>query len=299
MFAAGLAVVPSGFALYFLAIGHLRALIDAAVLSAIARANVGYVPWSEAMSLLLTGVLPALPVMALAGIAWVERRRMRAHPAYPPLRFIAAWTAAALLAILATKAMFAVYFLPLLQPLCLAAGVFAEHVLGRASSPARRWAWRVAVLGTASLYLGWACAHFFLAGGEGLEAAEAAAAAMQRAGKRDGDRLLVVDRDLSVYLSANADPPGSVFHPQHLLCPFPFKGAANALAEAMDSGPAFVIVANPPMFRVCERKDQRAAVEAKLARNYCALANFHSSITGVPGSFTVFALKERAGSKCL
>ncbi len=269
------------------------------MLSAIARANVGYVPWTEAVRLLLTGVLPALPIIALAGIAWVERRRMRAHPTRPALQFLAAWAAAALLAILATKAMFTVYFLPLLQPLCLAAGLFAEHVLGRIPSPGRRWAWRAAVLGAASLYLGWACAHFFLAGGEGLEAAEAAAAVIQRAGKRDGDRILAIDRDLLVYMTANADPPGSVFHPQHLLCPFPFKGAADALTKAMDSRPAFVIVATPPAFRVCEREGLRAAVAARLARNYCALANFRSSITGWPGSFTVFALKERAETMCL
>ncbi|MGO9458875.1 MAG: ArnT family glycosyltransferase [Rhodomicrobium sp.] len=294
-FATGLGAVPIGFAMYFLAIGHLGDLINDAGISAIRRAGAGYLPWGKAFELLLIGTLAVLPAVSMAGILWAKRRPLRCHPVYPSIRFLAVWAAGTLLGVLATKAMFVIYTLPLLQPLCLASGAFIEHVLGRVKSHERRLVWRIGALGAAVLYSCWVVSPLFWAGGSSVKAAEAAAALMLREGKRAGDRILVVDRDIPVYLTSGAEPPHSIFHPQQLLCDFPRPGAGAALAESMESNPAFVIVADPPAIRICEQHSRRAAIDARLARDYRALGHFQSSVTGWPGSFTVFSIKERAG----
>jgi len=293
-FAAAFCIVPFAFALYFSAIGHIEDFINAAAIGAIRRAGAGYVPWSEAFRLLSAGMLAILPIIAMAGIFWAERRPLRGQAAYPSALFLAAWAAGALLGALVTKALFVIYILPLLQPLCLAAGGFVQHVLGRIQGRWRRRAIRGGVLGAVMLYSSLFVAPLFLAGRSSLDAAEAAAALMVKAGKRPEDRILVVDRDILIYVAAGAEPPFPIFHPQQLLCNFPAPGAGAALADAMKNQPAFVIVADPPHVRVCEQKSRRMSLEAELARNYCPLGRFESSVTGWPGSFIVFGLKTRA-----
>jgi 4-amino-4-deoxy-L-arabinose transferase-like glycosyltransferase len=293
LFAAGFCIVPSACAAYFLAIGHGEDFISAVGLAAIMRAGIGYLPWSEALRLMLTGTLPVLPILLMAGIFWAERRTLREQGSYPSILFLAAWPGAALLGALVTKAMFVIYLLPLLQPLCLAAGGFLEHVLGRIARPRRRAAIRASVLAAATLYSGLFTAPLYFAGDKSVKAAEAAAALMAKEGARPGERILVVDRDLLVYVDAEAEPPVPIFHPQQLLCNFPAQGAATALSGAIRSRPAFVVVADPPYVRVCEDKNRRDALKAALAEDYCALGRFDSAVTGWPGSFIVFGLKAR------
>ncbi|MFY9639747.1 MAG: glycosyltransferase family 39 protein [Rhodomicrobium sp.] len=293
-FAAGFCVVPIAFATYFLAIGHLGDLINDAAITALLRAGTGYVPWHKAFGLLMAGMLTVLPIILMAGVFWAERRPLRAHPAYPSILFLAAWTGSASLGVLLTKGMFFIYTLPVLQPLCLAAGGFVQHVLGRIESRERRWLARTGILASAILYSCYAASPLFLAGGNNVKAAEAAAALMLREGKRPGDRILVVDRDLLVYVTAGTEPPVPIFHPLHLLCRFPLKGAEAALADSMRSKPAFVVLGDPPVAVQCEEPSRREAIAERLARDYCEVGHFESSVTGWPGSFAVFKLKERA-----
>jgi hypothetical protein len=292
-FAAGFGIVPLGFALYYFSIGHLGDLINDAAISAIRRAGVGYVPWIKAAGLLLAGMLTILPVLVMAGIFWVERRPLRGHPAYPSILFLASWAGGALLGIVATKGMFFIYSLPVLQPLCLAAGGFLQHVLGRIQSRRRRWLLRAGALAAAFLYSCYVVQPLFQDSGGGLKAAEAAAALMLREGKRPEDRILVVDRDLLVYVAAGAEPPLPIFHPLHLLCGFPMKGAETALASSIQSNPAFVVMADPPVAVACEERSRREMIEARLQKDYCVLGRFESSVTGWPGPFTVYGLKAR------
>ena len=270
-------------------------MLNAVCAAAIRRAGVDYVPWSKAFTLLLTGMLPLLPVLAMAGSLWAERRPLRSHPAYASIRFLMAWAACALLGVLITKAMFAVYILPLLQPLCLAAGGFAQLVLGRVRARTPRLALQTAAIAAAVLYSWWAASSLLWAGEDSVKAAGAAAALMAREGERAGDRILVVDRDLLVYVAAGAEPAFPIFHPQQLLCGFPAQGAGTALSDAMNASPAFVIVARPPQVRACELPSRRAAIEPRLAQHYCELGRFESTVTGWPGGFIVLGLKERLG----
>lgn len=293
-FAIGCYIVPGAFSLYFLAIGHLGDLINDAGISAIRRAGVGYIPWVQASRRLMAAMLMVLPVILMAGIFWAERRPLRAEPGYPSIPFLAAWAGGALAGILASKGMFFYYAHPLLQPLCLGAGAFVEHVLGRIECSRRRWLIRSATLASVALYTFYAVSPLVLAGGENVKAAKAAAALMIREGKRADDRIFVVDRDLLIYLTAGAEPPLSIFHPLHLLCSFPFKGAETALADSMKSKPAFVVLGDLHGVIGCEEESRREAALARLARDYCAVGHFESSVTNWPGRFTVFEARERA-----
>ncbi len=298
-FAAGFAAVPLAFAAYFLAIGHFSELVTDVVLEAIRRAGTAYHhSLGTAFGLLMGGLFTVLPVLVMAGVFWVERRAMRGHPAYPSILFTGAWAGFVLLGIFATKEMSIVYSLPLLQPLCLAAGGFVQHVLGRIACQRQRSIWRSAALATAILYSCYIMSPLFLTGGGEVSAAEGAAALMQREGKRPEDRILVVDRDLLVYLASDAEPPLSIFHPLQLLCPFPAKGAQSALAQSIESKPVFVVLTDPPaaMPIPCEVPGRREAVEARLSADYCALGHFQSTVTAWPGTFTVFELKERSNA---
>lgn len=295
-FAAGFCFVPIAFATYFLAIGHLGDLINDAALTAIRRASVGYVPWHKAFGLLMAGMLTVLPIVAMAGIFWAERRPLREHPAYRSILFLAAWTGGASLGILVTKGMFFIYTLPVLQPLCLAAGGFVQHVLGRIEPRERRWFAQAGTLASVALYSCYVVSSLFLAGGGNVRAAEAAAALMLQEGKGPEERILVVDRDLLVYVAAGIDPPLPIFHPLHLLCDFPIKGAEAALEDSITSKPAFVVLADPPVAVACEQPSRREAIEARLAQDYCELGHFESSVTGWPGPFTVFGLRGRANA---
>jgi 4-amino-4-deoxy-L-arabinose transferase-like glycosyltransferase len=293
-FAAGCCIVPALFALYFLATGHLHALIADVAVSAAGRMNAGYVPWSDAFLRLLFELTLVLPVVIMAGLLWVNRRAFRSGPAYPALKFLAAWTAAALLGVIAGRAMCEFYALTVLQPLCLAAGAYAQYALGSLPNPRRQWIAGLAMVAVVAFYSVSSVAPLVFAGGSGLRAAEAAAALMRQAGQCAGDRIMVVDRDVILYLAAGADPPTPVFHPLQLLCEFPFAGAAAAVSDSLDRRPAFVAVADPALLLDCEMPGRRPMLEARLARDYRLLGRFSSTVTSFkPGSFAVYALMNR------
>ena len=292
-FAAGLCAVPLGFALYFLAIGHFGELLNDVVLTALRRAGTGYRSWAGAFGILMSGITTVLPILAMAGVFWVERRTLRETHIYPSLQFLAAWAGAAALGIAVNREMTIIYLLPLLQPLSLAAGGFVQHVLARVEAPMHRWLLRGGALASAVLYSCYLSTPVFLAGGSEVKAAEAAAALMLKEGLRPEDRILVVDRDLLVYVTSGAEPPLPVFHPLHFLCYFPMPETQSALADSMESKPAFVVLASPQLSLLCEVPGRRESVKARLSQDYCELGRFESSVTAWPGPFTVYGLKER------
>ena len=292
-FGAGFCVVPAGFALYFLAIGHLGDFIFDTAVMAIRRAGTAYVSWTGAFGMLMAGFLTVLPVLVLAGLLWVQRRPLRQQPVYPSVQFLAAWAAGAAAGIFLTRDLSIIYALPLMPPLCLLAGGFVQHVLGRIQCQRRRLYWRTGTVAAALLYSCYIVTPIYLAGGGEVGAAEAAAALIEHEGLRPDDRIFVVDRDLLVYITSGAEPPLPIFHPLQLLCPFPLQGAASAWADSMKTKPAFVVLADPPVALRCEEPSRREAIQAQLAQDYCELGRFDSSATAWPGSFTVYGLKER------
>ncbi len=230
-FAAGCCAVPAGFALYFGAIGHLSDLFDMAAISALRRTSASFAPaWSEAVRRMAIEALQILPAVILAACFWASRRAPGDRAGYGSAP-LAAWTLGTLAGLLSARAMIHFYALTVLQPLCLAAGLFASQILGRFENPVRRWVWRAVAIGFSIYFSIWSAATLYLPSGGSLRAAEAAASAMRRADLRPGERIFVADRDLLVYLAAGADPAGRIFHPLQLLCDFPLPGADTAFAD--------------------------------------------------------------------
>ncbi len=292
VFAAGCFVVPSGFALLFLAEGHFGALFGATVLSAFGRMSAHYVSWGEAVTLFVLELILLAPLAILAGAAWAFRGVFQPG-VRPALRFLAAWTLAAFFGVLAVRAVCAFYMLTALPPLCLLAGAFLDHVLERLREKRARDVARGIVFACVAIFvantLRWSCydAVNSAAAGQG-------AGAMQAAGLRKEDRILVVDRDLGVYLTSGANPPGSIFNPMHLMCDFPFEGAAIALANSLKSRPAFVVVSDPAYKIGCEKPERRALVNSFLADNYRVVGFFGSNHGKRRSRFALYGLKPQA-----
>ncbi len=299
LFAAGFCVIPAAFALYFTARGHLDALVADTIVSAAARAGASYVSWGEAIARLFIDAALALPLAVMATAVFVFRGTFREHKAYRAIAFLAAWAAAALAAVLAARAMFVIYFLPLLQPLSLAAGLCFARGVARLAPKMRRAFALPAAFAAIALYSAAPSLPLIFAGRDNLASATAAAAAMRAAGLSKEDRILVADRDLIVYLASGANPPGPVFHPLQFLCRFAVPGADSVLKNALNSRPAFIVAAEPTYTRPCEEPDRRPMLQAALARDYCPIGRFASTLTSeVGGAFVVYGLRDRAASRC-
>jgi 4-amino-4-deoxy-L-arabinose transferase-like glycosyltransferase len=282
---AGLCAVPAGFAVYFFAQGHLDAFVADAVFGAIGRAGATYISWGEAAERLLIALLLVAPLVIMAAAAFALRSAFRGETAYLALTFLMMWTAAALAAVFAARALCDFYMLASLPPLCSLSGVFLHH--GIARFPGRRpWVARAAAFG---------CVMLFLASmpSEGrvddASAAAKAATAMKAAGLKQGERIFVADRDLVIYLAASAEPMGPIFHPLQLLCEFASSKAGDALAVALKSRPPFIVATEPPVPLACEKKDRRALLDDALAKNYRAIGHFGAPVTsGRPRSFAIY-----------
>ena len=291
-FATGLLIVPAGFALLFLAEGQFGALFADVVAAAAGRVSVPSGDWGEALSRLLIAVMLVLPLIILAAAACL----FHGEKAKPALWFLSAWAVGALAGVLATRAGLVIYFLPLLQPLCLMAAAFTQRCAYRLPGR-KRFSLAAVVVAAVAAYSASFTAPLIFAGRDNLASAGEAAAAMRSAGLAGGDSILVADRDLIVYLAAGANPPARIFHPLHLMCDFP---SPAALADALKSRPAFVVVANPLHARPCEVPGRRLQLDGALNRDYCQVGRFGSTLTGGgSGSLLVFGLKERVGARCL
>ncbi len=288
-FAAGFFIVPMGFALFFLAEGYFGAFFRDVVVSAAGRMSTDYIPWSKAFTRVGIELMILLPLLILATAAWLFRGAFRTQSPPSVLGFMGAWGAGALAGVLAGRGMCDFYMLAVLPPFCLLAGAFIEQ--GVAGSRAKGALWLARALAFASVMVFFTIVIGYMSQliDDGMPAEEAAAA-MRSAGLRKGDRILVADRDLSVYLASGAKPPTPVFHPIQLLCNFAFEGAANAFEDSLKSRPAFIVVADPPYRLSCERPGLRALLEATLAGDYRLVGHFGSRTALRPQGLKVYAL---------
>jgi len=293
-FASGCFVVPAGFALLFLSEGHFGALFRDVVVSALGRMGAQYVPWSAVVTRFGIELLLVAPLVILGAAAWFFCGVFRAQTPRSAIGFLAAWAAGALGGVLAGRAMCDFYMLAALPPFCLLSGVFLDHGLAHSRA---KWALRGArTVAFASVMIFFAtavcCLSYNIADGG---AADEAATAMRSAGLRGDDRILVVDRDLSVYLASGANPPTPVFHPLQLLCDFAFEGASTAFADSLQSRPAFIVVADPAYTLGCEKPGRRGLLMSTLADDYRVVGRF-GSIRGAErhGVFALYGLKAHA-----
>lgn len=298
-FCAGYVCVPLAFAFLFFAYGQLDALAADVLVSGAARAGAAYVPWSEAPIRLLIELILILPLPIMAGAALSLARLTGGRARRAVLRLLGAWVSAALLAVLATRAMCEFYMLAAVPPLCLLSGYFLDEGLGRLRGSKLRTAARCVACLCVTLFFGSSVARLALQTGDNEPAVYAAASAMRAAGLGADDRIFVPERDLLLYLAAKAEPPASVFHPLQVMCDFAFSDAATAMTRSLERRPAFIVAADPPLHLDCEKPERRALFEATLVLSYCPIGRFGAVLAGgQPGSLVLFARKDRAGSRC-
>lgn len=287
-FAAGFSIIPSAFALYFYAAGHLDALVAHAVVSAVARAGLHHVAWGDASVRFSIELMLVLPLALMALAMFALRSAFREGGVHAAIGFLGAWAAGAFAAVLATRAMCGFYMLAALPSLCLLSGAYFEHGakrLRRPLTPAARVVASMSVL----LFFAAAIRSESPVTVDSESAANAAAAAMKSAGLSPKDRLFVVDRALIVYLTSGANPPGPIFNPIQFLCDFVSEGSATALADSLASRPAFIVVSNPPDELGCEKPGARALIGAALAAHYKPIGHFGAEAAGPrSGSFDLY-----------
>ena len=266
VFGLGCALAPLGFALYFYAQGAFGDLWRGAVVAAGGRLGGDNVGFLEGLARLPGGLRPLLAPLICAALVMLRFRQWQGLPLAAPLRLILAWLIGGLLAIVAMRAMYDHYFLPLAPPLLLIAAVAVFHLLDFGSPQRARAA--AALFGLAAIVapvlFGYGA---LLSEGEDRAGVLAAGKAAVAAGLRTGDTALVVNRGLMFYVDTGAAPSGRLFHPQHLLCDFPLL-QGDLLADALARRPRFVVLADVRMGMVCEKPERLRAAQGLLARDY-------------------------------
>jgi hypothetical protein len=258
------AAAPLGFAVYFWTQGQIAAFWNDCVLAAGGRLGGDHVGFVEGLARLPGGFRPIWLPLAGALLALLRWPAFSGGPLARPLRLCLFWLAGALLAVVAMRAMYDHYFLPLVPPLLLLAGVAcfdALHFRMRAGLV------RATLLAAAALCPMVGGFDDWRWGGEDRKALRAASAAAAAVGLTPGDRALVVNRGVLFYNETGAVPAGRIFHPQHLLCDFPGLGG-DALAEAMAERPPFVLLADMRLGMVCEKSERLERLREALHENY-------------------------------
>ena len=263
------------------------------MISAFGRMNAQYLTWVQAVTLFGLELLLVAPLVILAGAAWALRGAFQPG-IRPALRFLAAWTLGALFGVLAVRAACSFTtcrprFLP-----CLLAGALLEHGMARFRVKRVRDLARTIIFASIVLFV-LNTVRWSVYEGD-ADVAGQAASAMQAAGLRKQDRILVIDRDVYVYLASGANPPASVFFPMHLLCDFAFEGTVSALASSLASRPAFIVESDPADGLGCEKPERRALLQSVLADEYRVVGLFGSNDGGRRSRLLLYGLKSRAGN---
>jgi 4-amino-4-deoxy-L-arabinose transferase-like glycosyltransferase len=285
-YGAGLAVAPAGFLAVYGAAGQVAALWTGAVMGAAGRLGGDGISFAGGLLRFLPGMKPLLPLLIGSLLVMTRAGRWRSGRWAPGVIVVLAWLAGEAAGIVATRSMYDHYFLALVPPLALLAGVFLFHVAQ--SNLITRGGAVVALLWPVAL--SWQGLH---EGGVDVAAARAAALSLTAAGVPSGAPVLVGNRSMLVYLLAARPPAARYFHPQHLLCDFPAPDP-DPLAVALAAHPAAVVVADRRSGMVCERADRLAELQAALTQDFC-LAD---QATGVVDSYDVYVDRHAPWARC-
>jgi hypothetical protein len=281
-FIGGCIVAPAGFALYFLAAGAFPAFWSAVAVAASTRLGGDGVGFFESLVRIPVGMRPMLAPAVGALLLALRFRQWAGEPCAPALRLLFAWLAGALLALLAMRAMYDHYFLPLTGPLLLLAGYAAFHLLDFG-------AWRREA--RAGLVLVTVLCPVVLGAPEPGDADDRAAllgveARARVAGLRPGDVALAVNRGVMFYSDTGTRPPRRIFHPLHMLCDMP-AWPGDHLAAALAARPKFVLLADTRIRMACEKPERLAALRTALDSDYELVAR----ASGAWDAYAVYRLK--------
>jgi hypothetical protein len=268
----GVGVAPLGFLLYFAWHGAAAALFADTVVTALQR------PASASEGISFAGgfvhLLPLqqglLPLTGLSLLAALRRRALKDAAPELPWGALLAWLAAAAVAVLAQRSLFAPYLAPMLAPALLLAGFFMAKALPElARIPASA---RLALLALLSIAAALTAPSVDFVKRQDLPALTAAAEAIRASAPSPGDKLYVVNR--SVWLNSMVDlaPPTKYLFPFQTLCAFPGVGG-GAVAEILAARPRYVAIADRSMKYYCERPESWRLIDAALVASYRRLAH--------------------------
>lgn len=273
----GAMVAPLAFALWFASQGTFAVAFEGAVVGALGRLagdpmvaagsrEMVHLGVFDAVGRLPAQIRPYLGLAAPAMLAWMRRRRL--SPPIDEAWFVVTllWFAAAIVGVVAVKAMYDNYIHAALAPLTLAAGVFVFHGI-EIVAPARRRIARAATtaaVAAPSLLLPMPLAYEPV----DMDGVRAAAAIVRAAGGAGQDDLLAPRRGLPLNVATGSFPTTRWVHHMHLMCDLPTPGGIDPLATALATRPRFLAIADPARSMVCERRDRLETLAATLAADY-------------------------------
>lgn len=278
-FGAAALVVPALFGLYFWRVGAFGAAFEQVVVAALARTAIEVVPTADggaqpfsygmAAMRLLPLMRPLLPVLCLSVLAWLRRRAITAAIGGTWFWVTAGWAMAALLGVLAARAVLASYLHTFVAPAALASAVLICH--GLLEARRRRWLWQAGAAGLCVVVPPALEHDGLMRSSNDMPAIRAAVAAMRAAGARPEDGALALNRGMAVYVESGLLPRTRYFNPNHILCAFPTPDA-DPLAVALAGRPRFVLVAEAQTVLGCQRPERWATFTRFVAENYVGRA---------------------------
>jgi 4-amino-4-deoxy-L-arabinose transferase-like glycosyltransferase len=290
--AAGAALVALAFLAYFAAAGAAGAFLEASYLAPFLRLRGDDVTFAQGLLRILPQLKPLIPLLLGACLLAADRDRVRAWP-QPRRRaalFLFGWLLAALPAIVALRAMYGHYFLPLVPSMALLAALAIADLAARLGEKLSRLAAGAATLAAVCYPI-----LYFAAGrdAERLAAPDmprAVAGALSAAGYRPGDSLYVVNYDLVTYLLAGARPPTRYPMLQHLQCDFSAIGidGAREVERIFAGAPEFVIKERPYFRNACPSPPLSAAIARNLEADYVRV----ETVTGDVRPVDIFRRRE-------
>lgn len=283
--AAGL--LPAlGFALYFLACGHLRDAFDAVVVNALDRSQTNMSAPSSLGAFRRVAQFPAFfkPILAISVgtlLALLRLPRLKAAVGAALTALLVIWSLSAALSILICRSPEIWYGFVLIPPFLALAAIVLCH--GVAFRPQQR------AVGICVYLLAAAAQPFLMPhavtppGPADYPGSVRAAEALRAAGLRPGDNLLATGRGHYVYLMTGALPKARYFNAMHLMCAFPTLDA-DPLAAAFATHPDFVLASDPRIHISCQLPARAAGLQNELAANYVAIGHAR----GDWDSFTIY-----------
>ena len=267
VYGLGVAAAPLGFLLYFAWHGAAGALFADTVVTALQR------PASASEGISFAGglmhFLPLqqglLPLTGISLLAALRRRALKDAAPELPSGALFAWLAAAAVAVLAQRSIFAPYLAPMLAPALLLAGFSTVNALPElARIPASA---RLALLALLSIAAAFSAPSVDLVKRQDLPALMAAAEAIRASAPSPGDKLYVVNRGVWLNSMVDLAPPTRYFFPFQTLCAFPGVDG-DAVAENLAARPRYIAIADRSMKYYCERPESWRLIDAALGASY-------------------------------
>jgi hypothetical protein len=257
-FGAGGLLPLLGFAALFAVHGQFAALWDAAIVEALLRTKSDGISLVDGALRIAPSLKPVLPLLLLALLSLAERRRILRTDLRKAYLWSWGWTLAALLGLVAGRALYAHYFLTLLPSMALTAALYVDETCSRLRL---RTSLSAAIAAAMLAYpLVWVSTNNEWPLGD--RNVDAIVGRLLHAGVvpgTDAPELFVVDNEPAIYLATDTLPPSKYMLQHFLECDFPLPNGDKAEYEIdriFDKRPRFVLVSDHVGEMVCSRQDR-------------------------------------------